>query len=90
MILTNSIENIQSGARIYMAFIVRIAQQNNPVAMGIAWGMHMLQLITTHRSNARLTKYRKSLYDKQLERMNSFLEPETPFKYVGKNFNKRY
>lgn len=89
-VMNNSIANFQSGFRVYTAFLARMAQQNNPLAATIAWGMHMLQLITTHRSNSRLAKYRKSLYEHQLERMTSFLEPDTPYKYVGKNFNKRY
>lgn len=77
-------------ATVYMNFALKMAQQSNPIAGLVEWAMGIVYQISTYRSNAKLNRYRKSMYAQQLEKMENYLVQGSVYQYTGTKFNKKY
>jgi hypothetical protein len=77
-------------ASVYINLAVQALQRNNPILELLARIQSTIDLVLNYQSNVKLNKYRHSLYQQQLKRMEGFLTTSSPYTYRGNKMDRRF
>ncbi len=77
-------------ATAYINLAIQAFQRSNPIHEVMGRINAVIHMLVNYQSDVKLNKFRHSLYEQQLKRMEGFLSQASPYQYQGVKIDKKF